>query len=128
MRARHGTELLPRFRELCEKTDIIVFDITGENPNVMLELGMALSAKSQTQGHVFVLKQGKYDCTKIPGDLRGYFITCFNILCDKNGTSRLKLEDHKGFRAALRSVIIDLARQRGMWADRGVTHEEDESK
>ena len=46
MRALHGSELLPRFRELCNTTDIIVFDITGENPNVMLELGMAMSAKA----------------------------------------------------------------------------------
>lgn len=127
MRARHGSELLPRFRELCEITDIIIFDITGENPNVMLELGMALSTKCRTPGHVYVFKQGNYNCAQIPSDLRGYFVTCFDIVVPKNGPRMFKLQDSSGFRAALRSTIIDLARKREMWADRGVTDEEDEN-
>ena len=124
MRARHGAEILPRFRELTEKTDILAFDITGHNPNVMLELGMALAIKAHQPGHIFIFKERTVDETSIPSDIGGYFITYFRA--DHSGPKpcRLKLEDADGFRAALGNVITDVARERGMWGQKPVDCEE----
>ena len=119
MRAMHGSELLPRFRDLCKNTDIVAFDITGENPNVMLELGMALAAKAETPGRVYIFKQKTIDESPIPGDLPGYFITYFHTEQGKNKHCELKLKDQPGFRAALRTAVIAIARERGMWGESG---------
>lgn len=123
MRALHGGELLPRFRDLCDKTDIMLFDITGENPNVMLELGMAFSAKASIPGRVMVCKQKTPDGPPVPSDLKGYLITFFSIVSNGKQKYTLRLEDIHGFRAALRAAIIEIAREREMWRDRGIVDE-----
>jgi hypothetical protein len=125
MRALHGAEVLPRLRELCQTTDILVFDITDKNPNVMLELGMALTAKAQTPGHVFIFcKKTSEDLCAVPSDLRGCFITFFKENSAKKKTFELVLKDSPGFRAALRTRIIEIARERGMWAERGLVDDD----
>lgn len=126
MRAKHGCELLPRFRELCDQTDIVAFDITGENPNVMLELGMALCAKAETPGRVYIFKQRTIDESPLPGDLSGYFITYFHSVQGRKKQCELKLKDAAGFRAALRTAIIEIARDRGMWGESGLVDEDND--
>ncbi|MEI8044732.1 MAG: hypothetical protein WCL11_25195 [Verrucomicrobiota bacterium] len=128
MRARHGAELLPRFRELCRKTDILAFDITGQNPNVMMELGMALGVKEAASGQVFIIKERCCSELEIPSDLRGYFITYIKLQPQTKSQCELKLEDVRGFKAALRADIIDLARERGMWGEKGLVEEKDDSE
>lgn len=126
MRFQHGVAIMPRLIELCETTDILAFDITGQNPNVFLELGMALYAKRLLPRQVYVFKQILDGEMPVPSDLSGYFITFYKALQENRTVQIAKLVDSNGFRAALRTLIIDLALSRGMWAERGVIHEDDQ--
>jgi len=111
MRARHGSEMLARFIELCDATDILAFDISGHNTNVMFELGLAIAAKGAASGRVFIFIEDKgQKLDQIPSDLKGYFITFY-----KRSNNSFKLNDPQGFIAALRGIVMDDARARGMW-------------
>jgi hypothetical protein len=114
MRALHGAELLPRFIELCETSDILVFDISNSNPNVMFELGLAMAIKGIGSGRVFIFMEKPADLRAttgrpVPSDLAGYFITFYTQ--SKDG---LVLCDKRGFNAALRALVVEDARTRGM--------------
>lgn len=120
MRARQGASLLPRFIELCETSDIVVFDISKYNPNVMFELGLAVAIKGVASGRVFVLMEApscdeiQQGLQKVPGDLAGYFITFYTR--KKNG---FEICDKQGFNAALKAIVLDDARSRGMIVAKG---------
>ncbi len=111
MRAKHGAELCSRFMELCKQSDILAFDITSRNPNVMFELGLAIAMKGLNSGRVFLFEEERDDW-KIPSDLAGYFVTYYRK--GKSGDC-LQIKDLKGFNAALRTVVTADARDRGMW-------------
>ncbi len=101
MRARHGAGVLPRFIELCESSDIVAFDISQYNPNVMFELGLAIASKGVSSGRVFVFMETlssdaiPKSLGEVPSDLAGYFITFYTY--GKNG---YKFCDPRGFSAA----------------------------
>jgi hypothetical protein len=125
MRARHGAGVLPRFIELCESSDIVAFDISKFNPNVMFELGLAIASKGVSSGRVFVFMETP-SCGEIskilgevPSDLAGYFITFY--VRDEDG---YKICDPRGFSAALRAIVLDDARSRGMVVPKGREVEE----
>ncbi len=128
MRALHGAMLLPSLIDRCEKSDVVMFDITEQNPNVMLELGMALAFKGPYSGRVFVFQEagGEKDepIHDAPSDIGGFFFTRYKAnLKAKLGYS---LRDYPGFRAALKTRIIEDARVRGMWKDTGGAQFEEE--
>ena len=117
LRARHGASMSSNILQRCKKTDILLFDISDNNPNVFIELGMALAFHGISKGNVFLLKEvdpsipdDKQD-PPVPSDIQGYLITRYTR--DENKGS--KLRDPQGFRAALKARITDIARQRGMW-------------
>lgn len=115
MRAMHGGDLLSVFLKRCEESDILIFDITGNAPNVLLELGIALARKG-LGGHVFVFQEvdaGEEPTSTPPTDLSGYFFTRYTIDPKKG----LALVDSQGFRAALSSRIKDAARAKGFLQD-----------
>ena len=79
----------------------------------MFELGVAIAAKGTSSGRVFIFakkdQKEKDALSRIPSDLRGYFITFYDVKGDKQ-----KLIDQRGFTAALKAIIMEDAHARGM--------------
>lgn len=113
MRARHGGLVLNTILKRIARSDIVLCDISTMNANVMIELGAALALKSETEKVFVFLEKG----IKPPSDLFGIMYTHYSLGLNKRGESVGSLEDSKGFQAALRSEIIDSARQKGLWAE-----------
>ena len=126
MRAIHGGEVLGTFIKRCKDSDILVFDISTENPNVMLELGLAIAAKeSQPCIYVFHEQKGiKFDITNIPSDLRGYFITSYRKADSKSGDT-YRLVDLSGFKSSLMARIREVARNNEVIVDKAGLEEEE---
>jgi len=112
MRAKHGCELISRFVELCNETDILIFDISMANPNVMFEMGVAVAIKGVKSGRVFIMCEGDHGKVKIPSDISGYFITYY-----KKTAGNFKLADYSGFQAALKTALLDVAFEKQMWGN-----------
>lgn len=126
MRAIHGGEVLGTFIKRCKDSDILVFDISTENPNVMLELGLAIAAKEgQTCIYIFhEQKRINFDIRNIPSDLRGYFITSYRKADSKSG-AMYRLVDLSGFKSSLMARIREVARDKGLVVDRCGLEEEE---
>jgi hypothetical protein len=86
LRATAGSFLLDGIAKRIANSDAIIFDITSYNPNVMLELGIALhSARELNGANVFIICKGEsLQVAKIPSDLQGYFVSLYEI---KNGAA-----------------------------------------
>jgi len=106
LRARRGSTLLGSLLKRIKRADILVFDISTMNANVLFELGYAMAIKGSNKGRVFVFC--REDCQKKASDLQGIFFTFYG----PRG-----LQDQQGFHAAMRSSIIDAARKHDMWKD-----------
>ena len=120
LRAMHGGSVLDVLLRRIRRSDILLFDITGLNPNVLIEIGMALALKG-TVGSVFILQRtdsrGKpLKVAAHPSDLSGYFFTRYEAKVLR-GRSSFRLIEPQGFLAALRARLIDAARERGIWED-----------
>jgi hypothetical protein len=126
MRAIHGGEVLGTFIKRCKDSDILAFDISTENSNVMLELGLAIAAKeSQPCIYVFHEQKGeRFDITKIPSDLRGYFITSYRKADSKSGDT-YRLVDLSGFKSSLMARIREVATDKGLMVDKPGLEEEE---
>lgn len=116
LRGRHGSHLLGTLRERINRGDVLVMDIAdtevagvGFNPNVMLELGMAIGIGKLEARGLFVLKP---KTLKWPSDLSGFLYSEYDP--EKTNVDNYRLADTQGFRAALRSAIEEIARARGM--------------
>lgn len=121
MRAKHGGDLLASIIERTKNADVLVYDISGANPNVCLELGCALAARGTYEAGVFILQETSSDKGSprvCASDLSGQLITYY--FGDH-------LHDSNGFRAALVSALIGAARKRGMWMDRSEVCVEDDT-
>lgn len=137
MRSFQGTMILGAILNRCKAADILAFDISTLNPNVMLELGIALGEKGMMSGEVFVfvdskktLQNGSPKWTArvtIPSDLTGYLLVYFN----QDGP-KPEMADGRGFDAAVRFKILEIAAQRGMLVqssgDVGYDDTDDEKK
>ncbi len=129
LRAMHGGSVLDVLLQRIREADILVFDITGRNPNVLVEIGMAL-AMNGCSGRVFVFQEvddegNPAEGAKHPTDLNGYFFTRYRKVLER-GRSTCRLTESQAFVAALRSRIMDAARARGIWRDAvGTTDDED---
>jgi hypothetical protein len=129
LRGMHGRPLLGELRRRVQSAHVLVMDIGSLrpeerlNPNVLLELGMALSAHYEDSGRVFVLMPTGLD---EPSDLRGLLMCRYDV---QDG--RMKLRDRQGFSAAVRSAIFDAAYEAGFLEPSdgvSVEHEEDDSR
>jgi hypothetical protein len=85
LRATAGSTVIDGIRNRLETADALIFDITGYNPNVLFELGLALGlAKCNDKLNVFIIMEGeKFECANIPSDLLSYFITFYTIKNNK---------------------------------------------
>jgi hypothetical protein len=128
LRARHGGSVLDVLLRRVDEADIVIFDITELNKNVLIEIGMALALKG-TAGSVFVLQKSDSKGRPLktaahPSDLNGYFFTRYQEKVLR-GRSVFQLVEPQGFLAALRSRLINAARDRGLWRDPPRTLTED---
>lgn len=119
LRGRHGASLLGGILRKIESADVLFFDISGNNPNVLFELGYALAIKGADSGRVYVFcDESKTPCS----DLKGFMLTYYQSVKSelkktKNNSPVLKLEDPRGFLAALRGTLIQIATDRDMWGE-----------
>ena len=107
LRARHGASVIGGIVRRIQEADLLLFDFTDLNHNVLFEAGCAVSTKGPDSGQVFIL-MARDQFNSIPSDLIGFMVTLL-----EDG----RLVDGPGFRAALLASIITAARDRGMWED-----------
>jgi hypothetical protein len=131
LRARHGMGALGGILNKIKQSDILIFDISGHNPNVLFELGYALAVKGVNSGQVFIFHQEtKGKKQSVPSDLTAFMRTEYRLLSStkpkkaskpekSDGTEKnvcyARLKDSRGFKASLRGKITELARKRSMW-------------
>jgi hypothetical protein len=113
LRGRHGMEVLGTILDRIRRADVYVADIAGDsgkacNPNVMIELGMAIATDHGVHGSLFVLKP-KDKKLPSPSNLRGVLWTEY----ERHGDT-FKLVDNLGFRAALRSRLLQIGVEKGL--------------
>jgi hypothetical protein len=87
LRATCGSFVFSSIRERMTSAYAIIFDITDYNPNVMLELGIALELQQNLEhsAKVFLIAHSEnYSDTLLPSDLRGYFLTTYKYDEKKN--------------------------------------------
>lgn len=108
LRGRQGMNLLTTLRDRIGRADLLVMDLAGGNPNVLLEAGMAVAMHKPESGALIILKPKNEPW---PSNLQGI------VYCNYDKSLRRGLEDQAGFRAALRTQILKVAKERGMMTD-----------
>ena len=114
LRGQHGQFILKALLDRIEQGDILIVDIGGErhgeyNPNVLIELGIALGMGKLDSENLFILKPVSLTW---PSDLHGILYTDYEVNDDS-----LKLKDAVGFHAALRGTLMNLTRKKNMLGD-----------
>jgi hypothetical protein len=107
LRGRQGMNLLSTLRERIGRADALVMDLAGNNPNVLIEVGMAVAMQKGESGGLIILKP---KTEPWPSNLQGI------VYCNYDKSLRRGLEDQAGFRAALRARILKVAKERRMIA------------
>jgi hypothetical protein len=108
MRATSGTFVFSSIRERMKSAYAIIFDITDYNPNVMIELGIALELQQnlQNSAKVFIIACAeKYSDSLIPSDIRGYFLSTYRI---DSQTNNVNFGDNGSLVMRIFSDIIEL--------------------
>jgi hypothetical protein len=105
LRGRQGMHLLSTLRDRIERADALVMDLAGHNANVLLEVGMAVAMKKAESGALIILKPKN---EVLPSNLQGL------VYCNYDKSLRKGLEDKAGFRAALRTRVLKVAKERQM--------------
>jgi len=105
LRGRQGMNLLLTLRDRIERSDALVMDLAGHNPNVLIEVGMAVALYKGETGALIILKPKNEPW---PSNLQGI------VYCNYDKSPRRGLEDQAGFRAALRTRILKVAKERQM--------------
>lgn len=114
LRGQHGQFILKALIDRIEQGDVLIVDIGGQrhgdfNPNVLIELGIALGMGKLDSENLFILKPATLSW---PSDLHGILYTDYEVHEDS-----LKLKDAVGFHAALRGTLMNIARQKNMLGD-----------
>jgi hypothetical protein len=107
LRGRQGMNLLFTLRNRIERADVLVMDLAGHNSNVLIEVGMAVAMHKGESGGLIILKPKN---EAWPSNLQGI------VYCNYDKSLRRGLEDQAGFRAALRTRILNVAKDRRMIA------------
>jgi len=110
------------------EADVLIFDISGGNRNVHFELGCALAMRGLDSERVYIFT----DTLDVATDLSGLMFTKYGRIPAKSQNQKAfaKLEDLRGFRAALVATLKQIAEERGMFGKAIQTFEaedEDES-
>jgi hypothetical protein len=103
LRSSAGRSMLDSISAKIQNSNVIIFDITEKNPNVMLELGYALAlAESQEFLSIYLIcKKGKPLPTDIPTDLHGYFISEYSV----NAKNEVTFNDGGSLRMSIESDV-----------------------
>lgn len=110
LRASAGRTMLDAISNRIENSQVIVFDITHLNPNVLIELGIALSiVKRQEYLSIYLIRKytGEALPIGIPTDLHGYFISEYTI--DNKGEATFK--DNNSLRYSIESDVKEYFNQ-----------------
>jgi hypothetical protein len=111
LRATSGSFVLESIRHRMSNAYAVIFDITGFNKNVMLELGMALELQQHVPNpaKVFLISCAeKFDTSLLPSDLHGYFLSCYHIE-EKNNAVTFK--DGNSLVMRITSDILEMLEQ-----------------
>jgi hypothetical protein len=108
LRGRQGMNLLSTLRDRIGRADALVMDLAGHNANVLIEVGMAVAMQKAESGALIILKPKNEPW---PSNLQGI------VYCNYDKSLRRGLEDQAGFRAALRTRILKVAKDRQMIAE-----------
>jgi hypothetical protein len=109
LRGRQGMNLLSTLRQRIARADALVMDLAGHNPNVLIEVGMAVAMHKGESGSLIILKPTNEPW---PSNLQGI------VYCNYDKSLRRGLDDQAGFRAAVRARILKIAKERGMMGPR----------
>lgn len=100
LRASAGKTMLDSIIKRIEKANVVIIDITHPNPNVFLELGIAIYYSTKNSAFSFYLikekQEGKKPTDDLPSDLQGLFITQYtikgeNVSFDDGGSLRMSI-------------------------------------
>jgi hypothetical protein len=110
LRATCGSFIFSSIRDRMTSAYALIFDITDFNPNVMLELGIALELQ-QSLDHsakVFLISSSeKYSDNLLPSDLKGFFLTTYWF--DKK-SKKVTFGDNGSLLMRIVSDILELKR------------------
>lgn len=112
LRAGHGNVVAESIFKCLEHTDILVADLTDQNPNVMLELGYAFALKrAGAIQHIFLFCEknhapGAMQKVTPPSDLAGFMVTYYRkVQVHTPGKPCYEVVDQLGFRTMFRALI-----------------------
>jgi predicted nucleotide-binding protein len=117
-------QVLDTLVDRISKADIYLADVSdttdnGFNPNVMVELGMAIATGHGARGSLFILKP---KALTAPSNLSGILWTDY-----ERGADRIKFVDAIGFKAALTSRLLQIGSETNrIFQSRSVDFEDDD--
>jgi hypothetical protein len=110
LRASAGRNMLDSIIKRIETAQVIVIDITENNPNIFLELGIAMSISRKNEyPSVYLIKEltpSESIMKGLPSDLQGYFISGYEV---KKGKAVFK--DNNSLRMSIESDVKDYYNQ-----------------
>jgi hypothetical protein len=108
LRSSAGRPMLESITAKIKNSQVIIFDITDKNPNVMLELGyaLALSAQNDYLSIYLICKKGDALPKNIPSDLHGYFISEYNVIKEE-----VKFADSRSLRMSIEGDVKEYFNQ-----------------
>ncbi|WP_127142124.1 hypothetical protein [Flagellimonas marinaquae] len=105
LRASAGRTMLKSIIKRIEDSQVVIIDLTTENKNVFIELGIALALEKSNDFLSIYLIREKNTNKKlpegIPSDLQGYFIS--EYILDKN--KKVIFKDNNSLRMSIESDV-----------------------
>ncbi len=107
LRASAGKTMLDSIVKRIETSSVIIIDISENNANVFLELGIAIAlTRNNNNISVYIIKEKKENQplhTSIPSDLQGYFISEYSV----NTKGEATFHDNNSLRMSIESDVKD---------------------
>lgn len=104
IRASAGRTMLDSIINRIETTEVIIIDITEKNPNVFIELGIALyNSKKNRYPSVYLIKDitsNENIMQDLPSDLQGYFVSGY-----KMEKGKVVFKDQNSLRMSIESDV-----------------------
>lgn len=107
LRASAGKTMLDSIIKRIETSNVIIIDISENNANVFLELGIAIAlTRNNNNISVYIIKEKKENqslLSSIPSDLQGYFISEYTV----NAKGEATFHDNNSLRMSVESDVKD---------------------
>jgi hypothetical protein len=109
LRSSAGRTILDSIKAKIINSQVIIFDISDKNPNVMLELGYALAISNDNNylSIYLICKKDEPLPKNIPTDLHGYFISEYTT----NSKGEIKFNDNGSLRMSIESDVKEYFNQ-----------------